>query len=279
MNSNGPEKSEFLSIVTKTWSRDSHGLYDYESTQTKSAQNVVNEASQLLLRKKLDIKLVNTPEEIKEDELLLEVKYEKANENFFLCHAVPLRVEPSEKNINELQNKIWFVIKHDEGNGTNTNQQNMVNKNEDYFLCLNDIIKLGRVKYALNEMNVKKCQDAMDIDSEPEPDINQSPYNISKINIGSEPVFDFIYKTSTPPLEHIDEISCKYCLAGGNEEENPLVEMCRCTGGIKYSHYLCLKMWMQTKLSKKENEKQTVTSYNIKAFNCEICKTPYPCNY
>jgi hypothetical protein len=34
---------------------------------------------------------------------------------------------------------------------------------------------------------------------------------------------------------------------------------------------------MQTKLSTKENEMKTVTSYNMKSFNCEICKTPYPC--
>jgi hypothetical protein len=34
---------------------------------------------------------------------------------------------------------------------------------------------------------------------------------------------------------------------------------------------------MQTKLSTKENEQKTVTSYNMKSFNCEICKTPYPC--
>ncbi len=33
---------------------------------------------------------------------------------------------------------------------------------------------------------------------------------------------------------------------------------------------------MNTKLSIKENEKKTVTSYNMKSFNCEICKTPYP---
>ena len=61
------------------------------------------------------------------------------------------------------------------------------------------------------------------------------------------------------------------------DEENPLVDLCKCTGGIKYTHYICLKYWMQTKLSKKENEKKTVTSYNIKSFNCEICKTPFPC--
>ena len=36
---------------------------------------------------------------------------------------------------------------------------------------------------------------------------------------------------------------------------------------------------MATKLSKKSNEKGTVFSYNIKSFNCEICKMPYPLKF
>ena len=34
--------------------------------------------------------------------------------------------------------------------------------------------------------------------------------------------------------------------------------------------------YLESKLQIKENEKKTVKSYNIKSFNCEICKTPYP---
>ena len=34
---------------------------------------------------------------------------------------------------------------------------------------------------------------------------------------------------------------------------------------------------METKLIIKKKKKKTVKSYNIKSFNCEICKTPYPC--
>jgi len=46
---------------------------------------------------------------------------------------------------------------------------------------------------------------------------------------------------------------------------------------MRFIHYECLKKWMAVKLSIKQNEKKTVTSYNMKSFNCEICKTPYPC--
>ncbi len=73
------------------------------------------------------------------------------------------------------------------------------------------------------------------------------------------------------------EIVCKICLSNFEEEENPLINLCKCTGSISCLHYLCLKKWMETKLNIKENDKKTVTSYNMKSFNCEICKTPYPC--
>ena len=274
MFSNGQERQTILSIATKTWSRDSHGLYDYESTQAKTAMNIFTDNA-YLVRRKLEIRQISSLEEMKEDELLLETKCEKVSERYSLSHAVPISVEPTEKNINELQNKIWYVIKHDDSSTNNPNNQTVNNRNEDYYICLNDIVKLGRVKYAANEIVIIKGQDEMDVDLEVDQKIN--PYNISLVNYGTKPVFDFIYKTCTPPAAHLDETTCKYCLSGGSDDENPLVELCRCTGGIKYSHYFCLKMWMNTKLSKKENEKQTVTSYNIKAFNCEICKTPYPC--
>lgn len=36
---------------------------------------------------------------------------------------------------------------------------------------------------------------------------------------------------------------------------------------------------MSVKISHKENPKKTVSSYNMKSFNCEICKTPYPLRF
>ena len=180
---------------------------------------------------------------------------------------------PTEKNINELQNKLWYIIRHEEIPGSNTNPQHFINTNEDYQICLNDIVKLGRVKYSANEINFLN-NESQGNDSK---EINKEDYNLSLSNQGTKPVFDFIYKTNIPTLTEMDDVMCKICLSNGSDEQNPLVELCKCTGGIKFSHYECLKRWMQTKLSKKENEKQCVTSYNIKAFNCEICKTPYPC--
>ena len=51
-----------------------------------------------------------------------------------------------------------------------------------------------------------------------------------------------------------------------------------CSRSMRFLHYECLKKWMGIKLIIKQNDKKTVTSYNTKALNCEICKKPYPCN-
>jgi len=56
---------------------------------------------------------------------------------------------PTEENINELQNKLWYVIKSDDVPNENPGLSNNV-----YDLKINDIIKLGRVKYAITEIKI-----------------------------------------------------------------------------------------------------------------------------
>ena len=265
-----------LSLCTKTWVRDSHGLYDYESNQTKNLNAVLAE-SILIARKKHDIKTLNSLNDLKppEEELLFSVINDNKDE-YILENKVQYHIQPTEKNINDLSNKIWFVLKNDP-NQSNPSNQTIINTNDDYNLCKNDVIKLGRVKYSLNEINIPSRQNNIDIVV---PSNDPSKYDIDGLNINTEPVFDFIFEakdsseyTDIPEDERI----CKICYSEDNDKENnPLVHLCNCNGGLRFSHFLCIKKWMETKLNIKENEKKTVKSYNIKSFNCEICKTPYP---
>ena len=141
-----------LSLCTKTWIRDSHGLFDYESNQTKNLNAVLAE-SIYIARKKHEIKTLAQENDLKEDEeLLFNVRHEGKDE-YILENQVPVKIQPTEKNINELSNKIWYVLKNDPLKSNNSNQT-IVNTNDDYYLCKNDVIKLGRVKYSLNEINM-----------------------------------------------------------------------------------------------------------------------------
>jgi len=172
---------------------------------------------------------------------------------------------------------MWYVIKHEETN-QNANNQMPPNINNDYFINADDIIKLGRVKYAINEIHFNENYKKELIMKQMDLENDLSNYDISELNKDTPPVFNFIH-TAELAKENCEDIICKVCYNDSNTKSNPLVNICEiCTGGIKYSHYECLKIWMKTKLSVKENEKKTVKSYNIKSYNCEICKTPYPCN-
>jgi hypothetical protein len=63
-------------------------------------------------------------------------------------------MQPNENNINDLQNKIWYVIKQEDLNGnTNTNMTSL-STNDTYDIKINDVIKLGRVKYVITEMKL-----------------------------------------------------------------------------------------------------------------------------
>jgi hypothetical protein len=264
-----------LSLCTKTWIRDSHGLFDYESNQTKNLNAVLAE-SIYIARRKHEIKTLNQMGDLKdEEELLFNVRHEDKDE-YILENKVPVRIQPTEKNINDLSNKIWYVLKNDPIKSNNSNQT-ITNTNDDYYLCKNDVIKLGRVKYSLNEINIPSRQNNIDVAA---PTNDPTKYDIDELNMNTEPVFDFIFEAKdSSEYEDIpdDERICKICYSEENDKENnPLVHLCNCNGGLRFSHFLCIKKWMETKLVIKENEKKTVKSYNIKSFNCEICKTPYP---
>ena len=173
------EKHFVLSLFTKTWVRDSHGLYDYESNQTKNLNAVLAE-SVIIARKKHEIKTVPNKNELQPDEeMLLDVKYEKVDK-YHIENPVQTLMEPSEKNITDLSNKIWYVLKHDDSQNSATNQT-VNNTNDDYYLCKNDLIKLGRVKYALNEIHIPDRMDIIDIPSTIDP----KNYDIDALNMNS----------------------------------------------------------------------------------------------
>ena len=265
-----------LSLCTKTWVRDSHGLFDYESNQTRNLNAVLAE-SIFIARRKHDIKTISSLNELKQDEeeLLFNVRNDNTDE-YILENPVPIFIQHTEKNINDLSNKIWYVLKNDP-HQSNNSTQTVTNTNDDYYLCKNDVIKLGRVKYSLNEINIPSRHNNID---RSQPLTDDTKYDIDDLNKNTESVFDFIFQakdssdyTDIPDDERI----CKICYSEENDKENnPLVHLCNCNGGLRFSHFLCIKKWMETKLVTKENEKKTVKSYNIKSFNCEICKTPYP---
>ena len=76
------EMESALNIYSKTWTRDSHGLFDYESSQIKPHQGNITDHA-ILIRKKMDIKLTKSLSDLREEEFLFEIKTDNKSKIFF----------------------------------------------------------------------------------------------------------------------------------------------------------------------------------------------------
>lgn len=81
-----------------------------------------------------------------------------------------------------------------------------------------------------------------------------------------------------------DEAACRICWgtdaedAQGNQNDpddiNPLISPCKCTGTMGSIHLKCLRGWLETKRTKKENRGQVILKF--KKLDCELCKVNFP---
>ena len=46
-----------------------------------------------------------------------------------------------------------------------------------------------------------------------------------------------------------EEIFCRFCWDSISEIQNPLLSVCKCSGGVGFVHYACLKHWLKTKMT------------------------------
>ena len=65
-------------------------------------------------------------------------------------------------------------------------------------------------------------------------------------------------------------VFCRFCWDNSNTVVNPLLCPCKCSGGVGYVHYTCLKHWVKQKQKIVNNSRGTNISF--KQFSCEICK-------
>jgi len=59
-----------------------------------------------------------------------------------------------------------------------------------------------------------------------------------------------------------------------NSNKNPLVAPCECDGSAKHIHIDCLREWLKSKATIRENN--YTKNYIYKVSKCELCQTAYP---
>mgnify|MGYP002624905667 CR=1 FL=1 len=265
-------KKELLHLSSKTWLKDSNGLFDYESKQTKNLKAFIGQ-SLCITRKGFELNGSKKFICSENEETLFKIIKSK-NSIYTIDNKVQNNLKPTESNISKLNNKIWYKVNYEQ----KVNFENK-NINKDYYLSKNDIIKLGRVKYILNEVNFISGENKDNL-------IIPSEKNyINEVNSKAGAPFDLIYEAKCledeikPEKDNEEKQLCKICYTDETDNDNPMVHLCNCKGGLNYAHFNCIKQWMKTKLIVFENQKKTVKSYFIRGFNCEICKTPYPLKF
>lgn len=80
--------------------------------------------------------------------------------------------------------------------------------------------------------------------------------------------------------EQSEEAVCKICWGTEaedmqnkdreDEEPNPLISPCKCTGTQGTIHLKCLRSWLETKRQRKVHKGQVMLKFN--KVDCEICK-------
>ena len=213
-----------------------------------------------LNKKNIILKSNNQFDEDENGEILL-FHIRKQN-NYFQIENNPGKNMPlTEKNINILNYKLWYVI----------DNNNIIN--DVYYLTQNDIIRFGNFKFILKKIQINKKDIKNKIIKKLRYDINEINLSKKDISPNFEPILDF-FKIAQDNNDEADK-KCHFCDKENCSEENPLVKLCACD---KYKHFKCIKEDLRKKVVIIKNKKETSINYYIK-FHCHKCKEQLPLKF
>mmetsp|Transcript_47608 Transcript_47608/g.113320 ORF Transcript_47608/g.113320 Transcript_47608/m.113320 type:complete len:607 (+) Transcript_47608:60-1880(+) len=84
---------------------------------------------------------------------------------------------------------------------------------------------------------------------------------------------------ASPPAQNEEEGEedrlCRFCFEG--DEEDELISPCRCSGGQKYVHLKCLRMWQRAVLVSQPTHPD-LYDHDTRQRICNVCKTEFTCH-
>lgn len=240
-----------------TWSKDSHGLFDYEFSQY-TMKKLHSNKSVKVYRTRDEVTSVN--EDVDEEalqtlrdegEFLLSIKKQEADniggtDRYFINPQLDIQ-----------RTNIYLIVRSLKAEDCRSQRG--------YELHKGDVIKLGRVEYRIVELN-----NGQSIENERDDTNNDSCLNYANKE------FDIDNQEIPPNTEMI----CRYCLhdtCNSNDPDsidNALIFCCQCVGSSGGVHYQCLKSWIKNKIITKSN--YSTLTYQLKKLQCEVCKSPLP---
>jgi hypothetical protein len=144
--------------------------------------------------------------------------------------------------------------------------------NENYYLCQNDIIRLGNFKFILKEIHLRNNYEDFF-----ESNQNKLKYDIHDINKNNNPVFEFTPKLENYKVTEDNNIICSICNKSNCDINNPIISLCDCEL-YQNKHYECLKETFKSQKITVQNNKKTSKNYILR-FSCNDCKNQIPLSF
>ena len=285
-------EKKVLLLNLNTWNNDLKGIYDYSTSSIKNEQTFIIKPTYLVRTKNnlFESREMQGLIDYNKEELIFSIRND-VKDNFSLINHIMKNMEVNETNSDYLNNKIWYVLKTKDLD----NRENDINSNEEYYLNENDIIKIGKVKYVVQKINLLNNYNNNN-EVAPAIPIIENNYKISELNKNTNPVFEFVFpvkyyngycdisEKNKSDSANINIFVCKYCnKMDKNEEtddgENFLISVCKCR---QYVHFKCLKNYIK-KLKEISNENKNKIKVDdsiiFKNFECPCCKSQYPIKF
>jgi len=253
-------------VECATWVKDSHGLFDYETSQTSSKQFRITEPCKVIRSKQ---EIVLSSKDLVIDKSVEDTKglatIAVIRDQFWVYSGSATSPE---------EEQLWIVLRGYIGEDGRSG----------YKLKEGDVIKMGRCKYLLREL-VRAQEGGKSLENNMENTImegellpNNAPSSVILVERKDDPPKTADPATAAeqpPPTAKKEEKQCRICLGEDNDPTNPLIESpCACIGSVKLMHINCLKHWLQSKVTEKRTDFSI--SYSWKQFECEVCKVKYP---
>ena len=122
--------------------------------------------------------------------------------------------------------------------------------------------------------NIKKTSQKYLTVIKPPTSKNSTKELKSTASFNKQKVLDIINKKILINAKASSKPLCRICLSEEHIKENPLIHPCNCDGTMKYIHLQCLRLLIQSKIKKTENDSCKILTF--KKLECEICKTAFP---
>lgn len=161
-------------------------------------------------------------------------------------------------------------------------------KERGYILHEGDLLKLGKFILRIRQIILKKEQKTMielrDKERFEDEDLSKNilsqKYDMKLSSIKKNLLIlkknNNNYLDCQKEEKYQDKPTCRICLGNEHDDNNPLINPCKCSGTMKYLHLSCLRQLIDSKIKKTVGNIVTVITF--KTLQCEICKSLIPEN-